>query len=105
MRSGLPAPCRRCAPWRASSASLRPFWPSYIGESDEAAAADCEAYRAGARDLAVGLGAWVLQSNWAEGLNLPQGRGFGGSAVIDPAGRLMDRLPLDQAAMRLVHVG
>lgn len=93
------------APAAAAGVPRVIFWPSYIGESDEAAAADCEAYRVGARDLAVALGAWVLQSNWAEGLNLPEGRGFGGSVVIDPAGRLMDRLPLDQAAMRLVHVG
>lgn len=80
------------------------FWPSYIGESDEAAAADCKAYRAGASALAEALGAWVLQSNWPEGLNLPGATGFGGSVVIDPAGRLHDRLPMDLSAIRWVTV-
>lgn len=79
-------------------------WPSYVGESDAAAAADCEAYRAGARDLAVALGAWVLQSNWPEGLNAPASRGFGGSVVIDPAGRMMERLPLDRAVLSVVGI-
>ena len=81
------------------------LWPGYIGESDAAAAADCEAYRAGARDLAVALGAWVLQSNWPAGLNQPGATGFGGSVVIDPAGRLRDRLPMDDAAVRSVSLG
>ena len=80
------------------------FWPSYIGESDEAAAADCEAYRAGARDLAVALGAWVLQSNWSQGLNMPHARGFGGSVVIDPAGRVRRRLPADHPMLSVSRV-
>lgn len=78
------------------------LWPSYIGESDEAAAAECEAYRAGARDLAVALGAWVVQSNWPESLNTPASRGFGGSVVIDPGGRMRERLPTDGAALRVI---
>lgn len=81
------------------------FWPSYVGESDEAAAAACKAYRAGACALAAALGAWVLQSNWPEGLNLPGATGFGGSVVIDPAGRVHDRLPMDRAAICLARLG
>lgn len=81
------------------------LWPGYIGASDTAAAADCAAYVAGARDLAVALGAWVLQSNWPAGLNAPAARGFGGSVVIDPTGRVTHRLPMDDVALSVVDVG
>lgn len=78
------------------------LWPSYIGASDEAAAAECEAYLAGARELAAALAAWVVQSNWPEGLNLPTARGFGGSVVIGPDGQVREQLPRDQAALHVV---
>lgn len=81
------------------------FWPSYIGESDAAQTALCEAYRAGARALAVALGAWVLQSNWPEGLNLPGAPGFGGSVVIAPDGSRVQTLPRDAAALAIVELG
>ncbi|MBL8279872.1 MAG: hypothetical protein JNL93_24615 [Pelomonas sp.] len=80
------------------------FWPSYIGESDAEQAALCEAYRAGARRLAMALGAWVVQSNWPEGLNLPGPQGFGGSVVIAPDGARMQALPRDEAALVVVEL-
>ncbi|MDG0853654.1 nitrilase-related carbon-nitrogen hydrolase [Roseateles puraquae] len=81
------------------------FWPSYIGESDAEQAALCAAYRAGARRMAVELGAWVLQSNWAEGLNLPGPQGFGESVVMAPDGRCLITLPRDTAALEIVELG
>ena len=78
------------------------FWPSYISESDPEQAALCLAYRAGAETLARELGAWVLQSNWPEGLNQPDQRGFGGSVVIDPDGRRVATLARDEAALAFV---
>ena len=78
------------------------FWPSYIGESDAEQAALCEAYRAGAVELARALGAWVLQSNWAGSLNAPHHRGLGGSVVIAPDGRIVTTLPPDAAALRVM---
>lgn len=80
------------------------FWPSYIGESDAEQGALCAAYREGARTLAVGLGAWVLQSNWPEGLNLPGPHGFGASVVIAPDGSLAATLPRDEAALAFVSL-
>lgn len=81
------------------------FWPSYIGESNAAAAAECEAYRTQARELAVALGAWVLQSNWPGGLNQPDAQGFGGSIVLSPDGTRMQTLPRDAPALALVQLG
>lgn len=81
------------------------FWPSYIGESDAEQAALCEAYRAGAAELAQALGAWVLQSNWPESLNAPAQRGFGASIVIAPDGRRVATLPRDAAAQVVVALG
>ena len=78
------------------------FWPSYVGESDAEQAALCVAYRDGAARLARELGAWVLQSNWAESLNAPEHRGLGASVVITPAGRIATTLPREAAAQGLV---
>lgn len=78
------------------------FWPSYIAASDAEQAALCEAYRAGATELARELGAWVLQSNWPESLNAPEGRGFGAGIVIAPDGRGVTTLPRDAAAQVVV---
>ncbi|KQW51615.1 hypothetical protein ASD88_03005 [Pelomonas sp. Root662] len=78
------------------------FWPSYISDADDAAL--CDAYRHGAEALARGLGAWVLQSNWPEGLNLPGQRGFGASVVIAPDGRRVMTLPRDEAALTVVDL-
>lgn len=78
------------------------FWPSYIGESDAEQRTLCVAYRMGAQRLARELDAWVLQSNWPEGLNLPGPQGFGESVVIAPGGTLVLTLPGDVAALRLV---
>lgn len=71
------------------------FWPSYIAASDAEQAALGEAYREGAARLARMLGAWVLQSNWAEGLNAPGARGFGAGVVIGPDGQRVATLPGD----------
>lgn len=81
------------------------FWPSYIGESDAEQAALCAAYRDGARQLARACGAWVLQSNWPEGLNQPGPQGFGASVVIAPDGRRVAVLPRDVAALQFVDIG
>lgn len=80
------------------------FWPSYIGESDAEQAALCAAYREGARAMALGLGAWVLQSNWPEGLNLPGPQGFGASVVIAPDGSRVATLPRDETALAFVRL-
>lgn len=80
------------------------FWPSYIAESDAGQAALCAAYRAGAEALARALGAWVLQSNWAESLNAPESRGFGAGVVIAPGGACVQTLPRDAAALVLVDI-
>lgn len=80
------------------------FWPSYVAESDAGQAALCQAYRAGAQRLARELGAWVLQSNWAESLNAPEQRGFGASVVIAPGGRCVQTLPCDAAALAMVEL-
>lgn len=80
------------------------FWPSYVAESDAEQTALCEAYRVGAAGLARALGAWVLQSNWPEGLNLAGQRGFGASVVIAPDGRHVTTLPRDEAALVFVGV-
>ena len=80
------------------------FWPGYIAETDAEQAALCEAYRTGAEGLARGLGAWVLQSNWPEGLNTPGLQGFGASIVIAPDGRRVSTLPRDAAALAVVNV-
>jgi len=80
------------------------FWPSYIGESDVEQKALCAAYVAGAESLARGLGAWVLQSNWPEGLNLPGPQGFGASVVVAPDGRRIATLPRDETAMAVVDL-
>jgi len=77
------------------------FWPSYIAASD---AELCQAYRDGAERLARELQAWVLQSNWPEGLNEPGQRGFGASVVIAPDGRLVQTLPRDAAALQAVEL-
>lgn len=81
------------------------FWPSYIGASDAEQAALCAAYRAGARELAVALDAWVLQSNWPESLNLPGPWGFGESVVLAPDGRCVTTLPRDAAALVVIELG
>ncbi|MFG6488843.1 nitrilase-related carbon-nitrogen hydrolase [Roseateles sp. BYS78W] len=73
------------------------FWPSYIADSDVEQAALCEAYRAGAAELARELQAWVLQSNWAESLNEPSHRGFGAGVVVAPDGRISQVLARDAA--------
>lgn len=87
----------------AGDARLRViFWPSYIGESDAEQATLCAAYREGARHLARELGAWVLQSNWPEGLNLPGPQRFGASMVIEPGGKPVMTLPLDEPVIALV---
>lgn len=81
------------------------FWPSYVAESDPEQALLCQAYRAGAAALARELGAWVLQSNWPESLNLPAQRGFGAGAVIAPDGHLAATLPRDEAALVICDLG
>lgn len=81
------------------------FWPSYVGASDAEQDALCVAYRDGAKELAAELGAWVLQSNWAQGLNLPGARGFGASLVVNPAGEVIASLPLDEPALSLFELG
>lgn len=78
------------------------FWPSYIGASDAEQAALCRAYVEGAETLARELGAWVLQSNWPEGLNLPGPQGFGASVVIAPGGQRVMTLPRDAVALAVV---
>ncbi len=86
------------------SADARPrviFWPSYIAESD---AELCQAYRDGAERLARELDAWVLQSNWPEGLNEPGQRGFGAGVVIAPGGSRMQTLPRDAAALAVIEL-
>lgn len=80
------------------------FWPSYVAESEAEQQALCQAYVQGAEALARGLGAWVLQSNWPEGLNCPGAPGFGASVVIAPDGRRVATLPRDEAAMRVVDL-
>lgn len=81
------------------------FWPSYIAESDAEQAALCEAYRAGAVELAGALDAWVLQSNWPESLNAPEQRGFGAGVVVAPGDDLVTTLPRDAAAQVVVTLG
>jgi omega-amidase len=78
------------------------FWPSYVAESDAEQSALCQAYVEGAEHLARELGAWVLQSNWPEGLNQPGPRGFGASVVIAPGGRRVATMPRDAAALAFV---
>lgn len=93
---------------RATAADGRPrviFWPSYIAESDAEQTALCQAYRAGAMELARELGAWVLQSNWPESLNAPGQPGFGASVVIAPDARLVQTLPRDAASLACVALG
>ena len=80
------------------------FWPSYIAESDAEHAALCEAYRVGAARLAKELDAWVLQSNWPQGLNEPEHRGFGAGVVIAPGGALVRTLPRDEVAQVVVQL-
>ena len=80
------------------------FWPSYIAEFDAEQTALCQAYRAGAENLARELKAWVLQSNWPEGLNTPGRRGFGASVVIGPDGHRTATLPRDEAALVFLSV-
>ncbi len=75
------------------------FWPSYISEADAELG---QAYRDGAAAMARALGAWVLNSNWAESLNEPCARGFGGGVVIAPDGRIVRTLPVDAAALMVV---
>lgn len=78
------------------------FWPSYIAASDAEQAALCEVYREGAVRLARGLGAWVLQSNWPESLNVPEQRGFGAGVVIAPDGYIVRTLARDAADVAVV---
>lgn len=78
------------------------FWPSYIAASDAEQGAQCEAYRRGAAALARGLGAWLLQANWPQGLNQTEACGFGGSVVIAPDGRRATTLPCDEVAVTVV---
>jgi omega-amidase len=78
------------------------FWPSYVAESDAEQTALCHAYVEGAGNLARELGAWVLQSNWPDGLNQPGQRGFGASVVIAPDGRRVQTLPRDDATLAVV---
>jgi len=80
------------------------FWPSYIAESDAEQTALCQAYRTGAEQLARELGAWVLQSNWPESLNMPEQRGFGAGVVIAPGGIRLRTLPRDAAALMAVDL-
>lgn len=80
------------------------FWPSYVAESDAEQKALCAAYVEGAEALARGLNAWVLQSNWSEGLNQPGPQGFGASVVIAPDGRRVATLPRDAAALVVVDL-
>jgi len=92
---------------RAGLGDARPrviFWPSYIAESDAEQAALCEAYRVGAARLAKELDAWVLQSNWPQGLNEPEHRGFGAGVVIAPGGALVRTLPRDEVAQVVVQL-
>jgi len=81
------------------------FWPSYIGETDAEQTALCEAYREGAAELARGLEAWVLQSNWPQSLNAPGQPGFGASVVIAPSGVRTATLPRDAAAQFVAALG
>ena len=80
------------------------FWPSYIAAGDAEQRAQCEAYRRGAAALACGLGAWLLQANWPQGLNRTGACGFGGSVVIAPDGRRAQTLPCDEASLAVVAV-
>ena len=80
------------------------FWPSYVAEGDAEQKTLCTAYVEGAEALARGLNAWVLQSNWPEGLNQPGPQGFGASVVIAPDGRRVATLPRDEAALVVVDL-
>ncbi len=75
------------------------LWPSFIGASDAEQARLTRAYRAGAAQLAAGLGAWVLQSNWPQSLNDEAARGLGASMVLAPDGRCVAELAPDEPGL------
>lgn len=77
------------------------LWPSYIGWNlgeAEQLRSDA-AYYHEAKELAKTLGAAVVQCNWANGTNVPEETGLGGSIVISKEGGEIYHAPYDQPAV------
>ncbi|WP_104398667.1 carbon-nitrogen hydrolase family protein [Vibrio penaeicida] len=77
------------------------LWPSYIGWNlgeAEQLRSDA-AYYHEAKELARTLGAAVVQCNWANGTNVPEETGLGGSIVISKEGDEIYHAPYDQPAV------
>ena len=86
------------------------FWPGLIGpppglDAIADAGGDPLDYLPEASAMARRLGAFVVQSNWPNALNVPAARRLGESKVIDATGELLMRLPRDEAGVAAFTLG
>lgn len=82
------------------------FWPGAMRPDPEKPPADPPEHVVRAQELARMTGAHVVQANWPESLNYPeQSADCGESAVIDPTGALVLRLPRAQPGVAIVTLG
>jgi predicted amidohydrolase len=86
------------------------FWPGLMSPDRTRALTAAEQgtpeFIAQAQALAKALGAFVFQTNWPNALNRPEESvNLGGSACIDPEGRLLFRLPQDQSGLGVFDLG
>jgi len=120
-----PRPLATLAGWRCSSVLCREvedadllaqqlpagtadllLWPSLVGHDPVTMAANgWPDYLPLAQAVARRSAAHLVQCNWPMALNNPEARWTGESAVIDPSGRLLLRLPRDEAGLALFNLG
>ncbi len=75
-------------------------WPGIMRPDPNAAETGVEKHIEDARQLARYTGAWIVQANWPNSLNYPAESEFAGqSAVINPRGEIVFRLPIAQAGV------
>lgn len=82
------------------------FWPGLMRPDPAKPPVDPPAHVADAMAMARATGAWIVQANWPDSLNRPEeSAGCGGSACVDPEGRLRWRLPMEGLGLGLFALG
>lgn len=79
------------------------FWPGLV--SPVAGAADPLAFGTEVTEMARRLGAYVVQSNWPQSLNVPEATRLGASRVVDAAGDVHLQLPYDEPGVGVFNLG
>lgn len=82
------------------------FWPGQMRPDPDKPVTDPPEHVVQAQQLARSLNAHVIQANWPNALNRPQeSEHTGHSAVIDPSGELLFRLPRQRSGVAVFALG